>query len=667
MTAVSARTKLRFPRIRRISLERFSLYTQRPDVDLAINPGVLCLAGANGIGKSTFLAAVNFGLTGRVPTPSRTYSSMTEYYTRSSEFSETFFDGRIEEEDRAIASVSLELVVGDYVFTLTRGMFEPAALRALQVTRVSNGATSVVVNGSEMPEGQRHEEYSRLMTGAVGLQSFDQFVFLQHFILTFDESRNLLFWNEKALESSLFLAFDADPRQQVNADTFRREMERAASRGRNYRFHAVRVGTRISTLKSALGNETSPSTDDAELEAAHSALVTAHDEANAAVETAEAAAVDAELDFANASASLITLRSEYAKTFARHVGDSSATAQHPVVREAIGEQHCALCGTEGPAVVAVVSERAAAGVCPLCNTHLTTSRGLLLDFDALRQLDERIAEARERLQVAGQRRDRLAIALSQSRHKATAAAKAIREFETTHESVVRRARTDAATAHGPLREQLRSLEEEFTTLLNESKEAYDERDTWKTRLQETQRKLERQYQSAEQDFVPLFRGFAERFLGMELDIIVERQGSTGLALVLELRNTKRRLQHQLSESQRFFLDIALRMALARFISDEQSRASILIDTPEGSLDIAYESRAGSMFAAFAEGGHDILMTANINTSELLRKLAATCGRDRMTLIRMTEWADLSTVQLEESALFEQAYIEIERELGRDAQ
>ena len=54
-------------------------------------------------------------------------------------------------------------------------------------------------------------------------------------------------------------------------------------------------------------------------------------------------------------------------------------------------------------------------------------------------------------------------------------------------------------------------------------------------------------------------------------------------------------------------------------------ATLYIDTPEGSLDIAYERRAGRMFGKFVEGHERLFMTANINTSQLLQELAPTCG------------------------------------------
>jgi len=57
------------------------------------------------------------------------------------------------------------------------------------------------------------------------------------------------------------------------------------------------------------------------------------------------------------------------------------------------------------------------------------------------------------------------------------------------------------------------------------------------------------------------------------------------------------------------------------------------------------------------------MTANLNTSKLLLALAQDCGRSRMQLCRMTDWAELSQVQQEEESLFDEAYLAIETAMG----
>jgi hypothetical protein len=136
--------------------------------------------------------------------------------------------------------------------------------------------------------------------------------------------------------------------------------------------------------------------------------------------------------------------------------------------------------------------------------------------------------------------------------------------------------------------------------------------------------------------------------------------------MVAVQGSRRRASDALSESQRFFIDIALRMALATQMSSPGAPACLYIDTPEGSLDIAYEARAGSMFALFVERGLQLVMTANINTSQLLHRLAETLGAERMTLVRMTQWTTLSEVQAAEENLFDSAFRQIEGALEGSA-
>jgi ABC-type cobalamin transport system ATPase subunit len=140
-----------------------------------------------------------------------------------------------------------------------------------------------------------------------------------------------------------------------------------------------------------------------------------------------------------------------------------------------------------------------------------------------------------------------------------------------------------------------------------------------------------------------------------------------VTVLLEVKSSARRQFHQLSESQRFFIDMALRMAMIKYMSAPDSKGSFFVDTPEGSLDIAYESRAGDMFARFVHDGFGIIMTANINTSRLLLSLAEQCGKQRMNLCRMTTWTDLSEVQMAEEHLFDEAFEQIEKAMSKPKQ
>jgi DNA repair exonuclease SbcCD ATPase subunit len=128
-TIQSSARQLRMPRLLNARLDHFSLYSAKKTIQVSFTKGAFCLAGANGLGKSTFLAAINFGLTGIVASPDRKFESVAEYYSYSLGFADEFFDGRVSEADRERAQVSLDFEVGTKVFHLTRGVFERERLR----------------------------------------------------------------------------------------------------------------------------------------------------------------------------------------------------------------------------------------------------------------------------------------------------------------------------------------------------------------------------------------------------------------------------------------------------------------------------------------------------------------------------------------------------------
>ena len=198
----------------------------------------------------------------------------------------------------------------------------------------------------------------------------------------------------------------------------------------------------------------------------------------------------------------------------------------------------------------------------------------------------------------------------------------------------------------------------------EAKEEYAKRDLLKPEYEKLLKRVELSYKEAETVFVPTFKNLAKSFIGLDLNIQPKRSDKT-IKLVLELNDTARTESFQLSESQRFFLDIALRMSLAIFLSNKEDGATMMVDTPEGSLDIAYESRVGNMFADYTTVyNQNLFMTANINASQLLISLAEKCGKNKMKFTRMLDWTDLSEIQKEGEHLFKKVYVNIENALNK---
>jgi len=663
MTDAAPDTKISLPRIKRVALENFDLYSNLPNAEIAIDRPIFCLIGANGLGKSTFLSTVNYVITGAVPDPRRSFQSEAAYFKNASRIDRTedYFSGRIKELSRPLARATVELGWPTASVTVTRDLFEGSSISRLVTTEVATGASSELSIAAGNDADDVAKEYSAQVLKNTKLKDFSQFVFLLHFVSTFDEGRHLLMWDDNALTSALYLAFGADPATATTADKLKRDMDREASRGRNVRFSARHVEERINQLvELQKGDGQDSFTPEDQVTAQHDGLMEAHSEASARVIAKQNELRDADLKWTQLSSSLTEVQLEYRRLFSERIKKSSSVEHHPVVRATISEDRCAICGTVH--VKAKVLEAIAGAHCPLCSSPVEPASASDATVAALRRLDGEMIRLRDELAAILKARERLGVELSAADGQESASLEALRAFEEKESSSLARGLLSADFS--AISKEIEKLKKEKEGFQKQSADHYKKRDEFRAALRAFEKKLKSQYDAAAISFVPRFRELAEEFIGLPIDVELEhRRGANvaGFGLRLRMNDQVRSTPDKLSESQRFFLDIALRMALAEFMSD--TPATLLIDTPEGSLDVAYEARAGAMFSKFAEAGNSILMTANLRSSQLVLRLAQLQHRTGMQITRMTEWTDLSKVQQAEEQLFTDAYNAIDAALN----
>lgn len=633
------------------------MFNNAPVIRAEFGDGVFCLAGANGLGKSTFLAALNFAITGIVADPNRRFSSVPEYYRYSQPRSAEFFRGRISEKDRDLAEIELVMDVADHRYRLVRGMFEPIGLRQLSITSLNGSEVRATEDHDDatIDSAERHNVYTRAVTTDAGVQSFAQLVFLQLFVFTFDESRQLLFWNDDISQNALFMAFGMDFERAGRADTLRRNYEKADSLAKNLQWQATDIRKRMEDVQASLDHgNTDQSADIGET---HQQMLADREAVASDLSRLEVELRDARLRVAEQSAQREALRDEYERAFRKVLLGRNPPTAHPVVSESLQSSICSICGTDSPAVARNIREQLDRGHCPLCRSEVSLSESTDREAqEELKSLDNAIAERDAEIMVWSQAVTRLSDQTDQLQTRMRNISGQIAQFEYANDSVL--LGTSPVTAVQGILNQYRA---QITELLERKEIEVEKRSDARRELRSLQEDLARAYAEGEQVFVPRFTLLAREFLGLDLDVKFETVNNK-VRLVLNIMNNPRNAPDTLSESQRFFVDIALRMALAQHISAPGEFGTLYIDTPEGSLDIAYESRAGKMFGTFVERGHQLIMTANINTSQLLLKLAETCGSQHMKLLRMTEWTSLSDVQVAAEDMFDQAYNAIEAAL-----
>ncbi|MEF8758745.1 MAG: AAA family ATPase [Candidatus Accumulibacter sp. UW25] len=662
MTNNDTQRKITLPKIFRVALENFDLYTHQPDVEVKIEKKVFCLIGANGLGKSTFLNTINFIITGAVPDPSRKFQSAQDYYRNASRLDRTegYFTGRISEASRPIARATVELSWPSANITVTRDIFDSGNVSCLIITDTVLGTTQKHSISEDMDGDTLGVLYEKQVLHLCGLEDFAQFVFLFHFVATFDEGRHLLMWDDGALTNALYLAFGADPAAAKVADKLQRDMDRESSRGRNVRFSARHVTDRIKQLMDILkGEDTYDYVSREELLARHNNLLARHRLAEERVRGKQNELRDTDLLWTDLSASLTKLQLEYRQVFSERLQKLSTIEHHPIIRTSLTEDQCAICGTTHTAIV--LKAKLTRNECPLCDSPVEKSAADDDVITNLRKLDSEIIRVRDELATVLKTRERVNAEVSAADAAEVADHDALRKFE--NEESADLVKSNAGTSFSVIRDEIVKLENERSEFVVQSENHYKKRDEIRERLRVYERELKKQYEAGAQNFVPRFRELAEEFIGLQIDVELEhRRGAndSGFGLRLRMDEKVRSSPDKVSESQRFFIDIALRMALTEFMSN--SPAILLIDTPEGSLDIAYEARAGAMFSKFVADDNAIVMTANIRSSQLVLRLAQLQHEEGMQVVRMTDWTDLSEVQQTEEKLFLEAYDAIDAAL-----
>src|SRR5689334_13070239 len=106
---------MQFPKLEQVELRSFSLYRNKPELVLGLEIPVFCLAGANGLGKSTFLNAISYGLTGVIANPEDKFDSIEEHYKHNLSYASEYFEGRIDESDREAAEISIRFSLGPHI------------------------------------------------------------------------------------------------------------------------------------------------------------------------------------------------------------------------------------------------------------------------------------------------------------------------------------------------------------------------------------------------------------------------------------------------------------------------------------------------------------------------------------------------------------------------
>jgi len=642
--------KYNFPQIRELKIRNFSIYTKSEKIvkiNEKVNKGIYCLAGANGLGKSTFLNILNYSLTGLVLAPDKTFLFPDKIDEKNKDFTNTYFDGRIKAKEKKTAEVELLFTLNNKYYRTVRGFFEKDSLRELEIYEFSKDKKKNVIVKMNGASEYLTKKYQEEITKDIGIMKYEYFLFLQLYVFTFDENRRLLFWDDHALSNALSISFNNNLNDADALIKIMRKMEKYESDARNDRWQAKKL---LDKIKEMTKNYKKPSSV---LKKNYNEICEKYDEL---LNTIENISIEYNNFINNRNclySDIMNLEESYKEYYSKYSEPLSKLLNSELVQAMIKNEECLICGAKGNFISKKINDNIHKEFCPLCSTSISDGNeriksGLL---KRIKDIDIKISEKKAKLSTMNEE-----IIEKESTKKTF-------EFEfkkiQQQKMKIENDYPQFLDKENNLAAYIQKLNEQFHQFDKSSKENYKKRDALKASFSKLESKIKKTYSEAEIVFVPIFKELSKKFIGYDLNIDYV-SNNRYMKLVLDLDSTPRTESHKLSESQRFFLDIALRMSLAIYLCIPFNEATLFIDTPEGSLDIAYENRVGKMFAHFIDiYSQNILMTANINSSQLLVSLAKNIKNGKMAIKRMLDWKDLSIVQKEEEKLFKEYFESLE--------
>lgn len=654
--------KLLLPRPQKLCVQGVQLYSKGGVVEFDVSSDFTCVVGANGLGKSTFVNLVLYGITGVVLRPGHKLipisGKSSSFWGQGRDFAKSYFEGRVARSaiDRAHVEVSFRL--GDSLLIVRRGFLTNSKV----LTFSSDG------EGSDAED--QEAAYERAVVRLSGAANFPQFAYLVQTVQFFSEDPLCLFWLKPELNQILWAVLSGDASQGDAHTKALAEYKKHDSRVRNLQWHISSEQNMLDGFTETIGDKPDELVKE---DADRYRELMGSDEEAGLIDRLEERQVElkerrseARALRDEASLELHTHTTELeAITWRLIVGGAIPVSDSPVLRQLVDNGVCPICRRSHPMPPLVVTELTKVGACPLCReSDRPTRTNPDGEKKRITQLREICAGLRGELDDF----EKALASLEDEAHQVDAELASYRQERDRLEEKHSRA---ALNAKRFLREQGQAGDwiqgkQTKIELLSKDKRDHLKRRQWaRKRLEAAQEELTNTFDKIRDEIVPMYQGLAHEFLGIGLSLSFSQRTERGLPLVdlrLQVEGAGRQSPEELSASQRYFLDIALRMTLLAWLGRGETTPFLAVDTPEGSLDIAYEVNAGRMFAKFiATHGGQLLTVSNLNSSKLIREAITACGEAEGTvqLHDLRGVGRLNEVQAERQELMDEQVHELE--------
>lgn len=652
---------IKFPVFKRLQVENYRLYpgtTSQSGLDITFEKGPTLIAGVNGLGKSTLISILLRCLTGPfdLPRPAQDGDLGEVEPVPVPINARPLFAPRVADKAENAKAI-VEIEIGGRPLVIQRRLSD------LSIEKMTIDSDIEL----EVDEGI----FQATLTDLMGAANFFDALLILRYVVFFLEDRRALVWGRTA-QRELLRALFVSSGSATELSRVRYQMLSADSAYRNLRSvlnRRIKENEReIARLTSVSGVRTELALIEAELDAIH----LEEDDLNRSIAQDEAERQEARLRSANAALErdgavreLERIKVHALSQKFKALDDNSIY----VLARLASEDHCLACETRRPGLGSTVTARLTANECIVCGTPRRSTDGNDVPIDLS---SERILDLQERIsasdaEVESSSRD--AKRSDENRRRSLEVLVGLGRRKTQAVETVRRLRSQLPSTDRSA-DDLDERNQELRRLIEEERLAYEgHRSKFEVALAESQAQVTRSQNKVATAFARYAGEFLKESCKIAFQPINVRIGQSGGEFEVGLfqlsisggalgGETPRTEPDQVSMSQREFLDLAFRMALMTVASDD-GPSTLVVDTPEASLDFLFAERAGNQLARFArEGGtvgNRVIVTSNLANPELIPALlrGRPVGRDaRSRVVDLLKIAAANAAVREDGARYE---------------
>lgn len=518
--------KYSFLKIVKVSLRNFSLYSKNGvlfPIEEEINDGVYCLAGANGLGKSTFLNAINYGLTGIVLDPEKKEAYLPEEIVKfNKSYTERYFEGRIKAKEKDKAEIELLLKINGKFVRIIRSFSNREELRLLEFYENKSQKKHSILKTVNLSPKELQNEYESIIEKEIGIGKFNYFIFFQLYVMSFDETRRMLFWDENASTSALSIAFNENIQDTEKVLELKKKMEEFESYGRNARWQATQVKNEIDKLI-----DTSKTKGDSEyrmLEKEYLQLI-------ADIEESEKVYNEINIEYDTLlkrqnliNSDILQLKITYRKLFSQYSEPRSNLIHNPLIQIAKRDNKCFLCNAEGHNIVESIERKLFSQTsCPACDTPINNGDEKVQSklMSQIKKIDKELEEKNKELEDLMLESEAKKIDLDRKYVELNRLKSKFNKFEKENKGL-----TFGKTGDAPLDSLIDEYKKQYSKLDKNSIDYYTKRDKILPEYKNLQKKVEKGFKETQDSFVPLFKQFAFSFIGLDLNLYAKPKGKS---------------------------------------------------------------------------------------------------------------------------------------------